>query len=220
MFLNYFKGRSQNEKNCCILTPSFLHTFSVCLPEKLPRWKDLAADLEKKIENKSHELNMSQIKWMSWVSSDYLTSCGLYLQSVCKNDGCNGNSLLHKLAIITDPKPLRLLISKFIEVNQRNDIGETPLHLACLHGNKQSAKILLSNFAEINARDLSGNTPMMHLASRKIPDVDFIRFLLSERADLKMENLNQQKAWDIAKSVKSKQKIVDILNPYLFVPFI
>ena len=90
MFLNYFKGRSQNEKNCCILTPSFLHTFSVCLPEKLPRWKDLAADLEKKIENKSHDLNMSQIKWMSWVSSDYLTSCGLHLQSVCKNDGCNG----------------------------------------------------------------------------------------------------------------------------------
>ena len=35
------------------------------------------------------------------------------------------------------------------------------------------------------------------------------------KADLKMENVNQQKAWDIAKTVKSKQKVVNILNPYL-----
>ena len=158
---------------------------------------------------------MSQLKWMSRVSSDYLMSCGLYLQSVCKNQECDGNSLLHKLATINDPKPLELLISKFLDVNQRNDKGETPLHLACLNGNQQSAKLLLSNFAFINARDLAKNTPLMHLATKKNPEVCFIRFLLEMKADLKMENINQQKAWDIAKSVKSKQKIVNILNPYL-----
>ena len=158
---------------------------------------------------------MSQLKWMSRVSGDYLVSCGLYLQASCKDNDCVGNSLLHKLAIIADPKPLELLISKFSNVNKRNDKGETPLHLACLHGNKQSAKLLLYNFAEINARDFARNTPLMHHATKKSPDVDFIRFLLQNRADLKMENVNQQKAWDVAKSFKAKQKIVNILNPYL-----
>ena len=158
---------------------------------------------------------MSQLKWMSRVSSDYLMNCGLYLQSVCKNGECYGNSLLHKLAVISDPKPLELLISKFIAVNQRNDLGETPLHLACLNGNQQSAKLLLSNFADINARDFAKNTPLMHLASKKNPDVDFIRYLLQMGADLRMENLNQQKAWDIAKTAKAKQKIVNILIFFL-----
>ena len=154
---------------------------------------------------------MAQLKWMSRVSSDYLMSCGLFLQT----PDSNGNSFLHKLATIKDPKPLQLLISKFTDINQRHFKGETPLHLACLHGNKQSAKILLSYFANINAKDLSRNTPLMHLATRINPDIDFIRFLLQMKADLKMENVNQQKAWDIAKTVKSKQKVVNILNPYL-----
>ena len=167
------------------------------------------------MENNSYQLSMSQLKWMSRVSSDYLLNCGLYLQSVCKNEECHGNSLLHKLAIITDPKPLQLLISKFIVVNQKNDRGETPLHLACLYGNQQSAKLLLSNFADINARDFAKNTPLMLLATKKNPDVDFIRFLLEMGADLKMENMNQQKAWDVARSFKSKEKVVNILNPYI-----
>ena len=158
---------------------------------------------------------MSQLKWMSRVSSDYLVNCGLYLHRVCKTEDCYGNSTLHKLAIITDHKPLELLISKFIAVNQRNDKGETPLHLACFHGNQHSAKLLLSNFAEINARDFDKNTPLMLLATRKNPDVNFIKFLLQMGADLKKENRKQQKAWDLAKSVKSKKKIVDMLNPYL-----
>ena len=197
------------------MTPSSTPIFSVCKPDKLPTIKELTTELKRKMENNSYQLSMSQLKWMSRVSSDYLMSCGLYLQSVCNGDECNGNSLLHKLAIITDPKPLECLISKFIAVNQRNDNGETPLHLACYHGNQQSAKLLLSNFAEINARDFSRNTPLMHIATVKNPDVNFIRFLLQMGADLKMENINQQKAWDIAKSVKSRKKIVDLLNPYL-----
>ena len=169
----------------------------------------------RKMENNSYQLPMGQLKWMSRVSIDYLISCGLNLPAPCINDDCNGNSLLHKLATILDPKPLELLISKFSDVNQKNDKGETPLHLACLHGNKQSAKLLLSNFAEINAKDFAKNTPLMHHARRKNPDVDFIKFLLEMGADLKIENENQQKAWDVAKTFRAKQKVINILNPYL-----
>ena len=187
---------------------------SAVLPEMLPKIDVLVSDLTQKIRNDFYELNMKQLKWVSSVTIDYLRSVGLDLGAVYQKTDDFGNSMLHKLVQIRDIKPLKLLISKFNNVNIQNDKQETPLHIACKVGNKASAKVLLSYFAEIDVKDQNGNTPLMNVASQKNPDVSFLNFLLRNGADLCMENNFNEKAWDIATTVKSKDKVLRLLNPY------
>lgn len=180
----------------------------------LPKIEVLMSDLTQKIRNDFYELNMKQLKWVSSVTIDYLRSVGLDLEAVSKNKDDSGNSLLHKLVQIRNVKPLKLLVSKFSDVNIQNDKKETPLHLACKLGNKPAAKVLLSYFAKIDARDRNGNTPLMNIASQKNPDISFLHYLLNNGADICMENNFNEKAWDIATTVKSKDKVLSLLNPY------
>ena len=187
---------------------------SVVLPEMLPKIDVLVSDLTQKIRNDFYELNMKQLKWVSSVTTDYLRSVGLDLGAVYQKTDDFGNSMLHKLVQIRDIKPLKLLISKFNNVNIQNDKQETPLHIACKVGNKGAAKVLLSYYAEIDVKDQNGNTPLMNVASQKNPDVSFLNFLLRNGADLCMENNFNEKAWDIATTVKSKDKVLRLLNPY------
>lgn len=187
---------------------------SVVLPEMLPKIDVLVSDLTQKIRNDFYELNMKQLKWVSSVTTDYLRSVGLDLGAIYQKTDDFGNSMLHKLVQIRDIKPLKLLISKFNNVNIQNDKQETPLHIACKVGNKGAAKVLLSYYAEIDVKDQNGNTPLMNVASQKNPDVSFLNFLLRNGADLCMENNFNEKAWDIATTVKSKDKVLRLLNPY------
>ena len=187
---------------------------SVVLPEMLPKIDVLVSDLTQKIRNDFYELNMKQLKWVSSVTTDYLRSVGLDLGAIYQKTDDFGNSMLHKLVQIRDIKPLKLLISKFNNVNIQNEKQETPLHIACKVGNKGAAKVLLSYYAEIDVKDQNGNTPLMNVASQKNPDVSFLNFLLRNGADLCMENNFNEKAWDIATTVKSKDKVLRLLNPY------
>ena len=183
-------------------------------PEKLPNIDQLVSDLNQKIENNLCGLNMKQLHWVSSVTSDYLRTNGFDIDDSSKRIDDLGNSLLHLLVQVRDVNPLKLLVSKFSNVNTRNDRGETPLHITCKLGNQPAAAILLSFFADVNAKDNDGNTPLMNVARRKNPSISFLDFLLEKQADLCLENKFRQKAWDIATSIKSNGKVLKLLNPY------
>lgn len=48
-------------------------------------------------------------------------------------------------------------IERKTDPNARNQLGKTPLHAACEHGEPECAKILLQAGADPDARDLDGN---------------------------------------------------------------
>lgn len=58
-----------------------------------------------------------------------------------------------------------LLIKKGANINVRNDLQRTPLHLAAKSGSKNVAEMLINNGADINVIDMNGDTPM-HIAAR------------------------------------------------------
>ena len=55
-------------------------------------------------------------------------------------------------------------------VEARNDLGETPLHLAALNNSRESVAKLISLGADADARDNFGNTPLHAAVANNSPD--------------------------------------------------
>ena len=73
--------------------------------------------------------------------------------------GCGGQSI-HQDVIEGNVALVRRELSKGVDVNQKNDEGRTPLHLAAGIANKKIAELLIEKGANINSRDKRGFTPL------------------------------------------------------------
>lgn len=51
------------------------------------------------------------------------------------------------------------LLAKKVSVNEKNNVGETLLHIACKNGSIEMMKFLIENGADLDAKDSSGKTP-------------------------------------------------------------
>jgi ankyrin repeat protein len=79
-----------------------------------------------------------------------------------------------------------LLIDKGADVNAKNNVAQTPLHIACQKGNKEIAELLIDKGADINSRLRNGLTPL-HLAARG-NHKDIVELLIAKGADLNVKN--------------------------------
>jgi ankyrin repeat protein len=70
----------------------------------------------------------------------------------------DGDNALHWAVHAGDLEAARLLIESGIDVNQRGDLGRTPLHEACAWGNQEMVLLLVRNGADLYAQD-EGHVP-------------------------------------------------------------
>ena len=61
----------------------------------------------------------------------------------------------------------RLLIYSGFNPKQRDNFGQTPLHLCCLSGNLNTVKVLVEQDVELEAVDFNGNSPRKLAEGRK-----------------------------------------------------
>ncbi len=71
-------------------------------------------------------------------------------------------------------------------INAKDNMGETPLHLACENGALFAAEKLIEYKADINAQDIDGETPL-HYACRK-GKKDIIVLLIKNGANITVKN--------------------------------
>ena len=90
----------------------------------------------------------------------------LEVDKINKAEYDNGEKLLHMLMVYEGyDKSLDLLLSKHgIEINAKNNSGETALHYAAKYGNFSKARKLIEKGININAKDNSGKT-VLHYAT-------------------------------------------------------
>ncbi len=79
-----------------------------------------------------------------------------------------------------------------IDVDARNDIGETALNVASCRGTKALVQLLLSKNADINLEDILGMTAL-HCAALS-GDLEVVKLLLSVGADINAQDKNGQTA--------------------------
>lgn len=80
------------------------------------------------------------------------------------------------------------------DVNQKNLLGDTPLHVVCGWGDAEAAQTLIKAGADVNARGEYGRTPLFEAVSSA--SVDIVKMLLDAGADplLKAEGYNCEEA--------------------------
>lgn len=72
------------------------------------------------------------------------------------------------------------------QVNSRDNIGRTPLHMACLKGNSAVAKLLIKSNAAVKQLDTNKVTPFMLACSSG--NIELIKFLLTKNFDINAFN--------------------------------
>ncbi len=72
----------------------------------------------------------------------------------------NGSNILHISAFHNSTKCLKYILDncKDININDKNDLGSTPLHSAVKNANIESIQILLDHKIDITIEDCSGKT--------------------------------------------------------------
>ena len=103
------------------------------------------------------------------------------------SDGRHGLTALHLISLHHPPTISHeiitgLCLSHGAAVNQCDNEGDTPLHLAARSGNKNVAKLLVDSGAVVNASSLhSGYTPFLEAVAHSRTDV--VKLLLAAGAD-------------------------------------
>ncbi|ORX67526.1 ankyrin [Linderina pennispora] len=74
-------------------------------------------------------------------------------------DGANGQELVTQMGS-GDTYAVQQMLDAGIPVDIADNMGRTPLHIACSHGNADTVRLLISRGASVNATDRIGNTPL------------------------------------------------------------
>ena len=87
-----------------------------------------------------------------------------------------------------DTEKVREIISSGAEVNEQDDEGETPLHIAVVESHLQTAQDLVAAGAKVDVRDYNGYTPL-YLAARA-DNHKIVQMLASHGADVEYKDKN------------------------------
>jgi len=89
-------------------------------------------------------------------------------------------------AVVGCEKVAEVLLANKADINARNDVGNTPLHIAEISANKEMAALLISKGADVNARNTGGDTPL-HIAAA-VGHADMVESLLAKGANANAKN--------------------------------
>ena len=126
----------------------------------------------------------------------------------------SGASLLHIVSLNGQTEIIELLLDKGVNVNIKNDNGNTPLNLSAFNGETKTVNFLLTNGANPNLEDKQLNTPLHYAVfwgeEKAVED------LLKAGANVYSLNKESKTPLDIANTIQDETKrnaITKLLTP-------
>ena len=96
------------------------------------------------------------------------------------------------------------------DLNQKNDMEDTPLHTVCSWEVLEPVKLLIENGANVNAVGDLGCTPLFNAIIGE--NIEVVEFLLKAGADKDIKNSLGRTPLQYACNVSAPKKIIDILK--------
>ena len=144
----------------------------------------------------------------SWDKVVYLINKGAQLTNEMLNQKTTPGSTPLISAVGSGRKDLvKLLLAKGADVNAKDDVGYTPLHLAVKVSN-EVVELLLAKGADVNAKDNFGYTPL-HLAAPYYSK-EVVKLLLAKGADVNAKDKFGRTPLDYAAS-HNRKEVLELL---------
>lgn len=119
-------------------------------------------------------------------------------------DGYGGETPLFYATRQSNKKMMEFLLTKGANVNAKNKIGYTCLHIAACGRGKDFVKILLNHGADVNAKEDRGNTPLHETVESAF--TDDLEALLSHGADVNAKNNDGKTPLERAVELRREEK--------------
>jgi len=128
-----------------------------------------------------------------------------------------GRTVLHESACW--PRSLDLILPWGLDINEADEEGVTPLHLAARGGDPVALKMLINAGASLDVPNHAGNTPLHSIFFSEAfrPDVEFPTFhaLVAAGANRSIRNHEGKSAFDLAKQYEYPIEYLELLKPSL-----
>lgn len=141
------------------------------------------------------EVNYSAVMWAAARNNYYALETLVALGADVKGKGVCGNNALHlacKLQNSAKIVDLLLKIRDGIDINERNNEGDTGLILAVQNGSSAVVQLLIKKRADVNAKNSKGETALMHASYANNQNteehVKIVRLLLNTFPDINIQD--------------------------------
>jgi ankyrin repeat protein len=121
------------------------------------------------------------------------------------------NQSLFKAVRERNISKVKLILGSGIDVNSKDEIGQTALMHACMQGYKDISEFLLSRGADVNAKDDVSGTALMYASSQG--NESMVNLLLERKADVNAKDVRNNTAL-IKAAVRGYTKNARLLIKY------
>lgn len=114
---------------------------------------------------------------------------------------------------------VELLLKSGANIHLTNKFKRTALHIVCEHTNVEEnsliiAQLLVQYGAKINVQDDRSNTPLITACCRIEENIDLVKLLLENNADVHIRNFKNESIMDMAKRQIFNQKLIPVIYDY------
>jgi ankyrin repeat protein len=145
----------------------------------------------------------------------FLTCLSIFVATLAAKD----RPPLHVAAMDKNPELVKSLINSGANVNEKDELGWTPLHMVFATQSSldkseifiNTVRVLLSHNADINAKTNDGTTVLMLAAGTFMAKPEIVQFLLQYKPDINAVDANHKTALILAAANARHPEVISLL---------
>jgi len=115
------------------------------------------------------------------------------------------HSTINAAAWSGDTEAVKEFLAAGVNVNEKDEYGNTPLHRAAYYGHKEIVELLIAKGADVNAKTKGGRTPLREAAAYGHKEI--AELLIANGADVNAKDVGGETPLDAASGLFAGQQI-------------